>query len=159
MFLYFYNPNIYPKSEYARRLEDVKKFSENCGAALIIGDYSHECWDNYVSGLECEAEGHKRCEKCFMFRLQKTAYEAKLNSFDYFASTMSISPHKNYKLINEIGKRLEKSHGIFYLESDFKKKDGFKKSNEISKKFDFYRQNYCGCKYSIPKNSINTSSD
>ena len=146
--LFFYNPNISPESEYKRRLADIKKFSESSGAALITGDYNRHCWDNYISGLEEEKEGGERCEKCFMLRLQKTAYEAKLKNFDYFASAMSISPHKNFRTINEIGKKLEKSHGIFYLETDFKKKDGFKKTYEISKKLDFYRQSYCGCKYS-----------
>ena len=147
--LFYYNPNIYPEREYSKRLDDIKKFSESFGAVLIIGDYNSRCWDNYIFGLEDEIEGGKRCEKCFMFRLQKTAYVAKLKNFDYFASTMSISPHKNFKLINNIGKNLEKSYGIFYLESNFKTKDGFKKTNEISKKFDFYRQNYCGCRYSM----------
>jgi predicted adenine nucleotide alpha hydrolase (AANH) superfamily ATPase len=104
---------------------------------LITGEYNHECWDNYISGMEDEKEGGRRCEKCFMFRMQKTAYVAKFKNFDYFASAMSISPHKNFKLINDIGKKLEKSYGISYLESNFKKKDGFKKTNEISKKFDF----------------------
>jgi predicted adenine nucleotide alpha hydrolase (AANH) superfamily ATPase len=147
--LFYYNPNIYPESEYSKRLDDIKNFSESSGAVLITDDYNHQCWDNYISGLEDEVEGGKRCEKCFIFRLQKTAYVAKLKNFDYFASTMSISPHKNFKLINNIGKNLEKSYGISYLESNFKKKDGFKKSNEISKKFNFYRQNYCGCRYSM----------
>jgi epoxyqueuosine reductase len=147
--LFYYNPNIYPESEYMKRLEDVKEFSGSSGAALISGDYNSECWDNYISGLEDEPEGGKRCEKCFMFRMQKTAYEAKLRNFDYFASTMSISPHKNFKLINNIGRNLEKSYGIFYFESNFKEKDGFKKTNEISKKFNFYRQRYCGCRYSM----------
>lgn len=147
--LFYYNPNIYPEREYNKRLADLKKFSESSGAVLITDDYNYQCWDNYIFGLENEIEGGKRCEKCFMFRLQKTAYAAKLKNFDYFASTMSISPHKNYKLINNIGKNLEKSYGIFYLESNFKTKDGFKKTNEISKKFGFYRQNYCGCRYSM----------
>jgi predicted adenine nucleotide alpha hydrolase (AANH) superfamily ATPase len=147
--LFFYNPNIYPESEYDTRLGDIKKFSDYSGVVLITGEYNHECWDNYIQGMEDEKEGGRRCEKCFMFRLQKTAYVAKLKNFDYFASSMSISPHKNFKLINDIGKKLEKSYGISYLESNFKKKDGFKITNEISKKFDFYRQNYCGCKYSI----------
>jgi len=147
--LFFYNPNIYPKSEYDKRLEDIKKFSKSSGALLITSEYDQQCWDNYIYGLENEREGGKRCEKCYMLRLQRTAYEAKLKKFDYFASTMSISPHKNFKLINDIGKNLEKSHGVFYLESNFKKKEGFKKTNEISKKFDFYRQDYCGCRYSM----------
>jgi predicted adenine nucleotide alpha hydrolase (AANH) superfamily ATPase len=147
--LFYYNPNIFPESEYHKRLDDLKKFSESSGAALITGDYNSGCWDNYISGLELEAEGGKRCEKCFMFRMQKTAYTAKSENFDYFASTMSISPHKNFKLINNIGRVLEESYKILYLESNFKIKDGFKKTNEISKKFDFYRQNYCGCRYSI----------
>jgi len=147
--LFYYNPNIYPESEYHSRLNDLKIFSESSGAVLIIGDYNFQCWDNYIFGLEDELEGGKRCEKCLMFRMQKTAFEAKLKNFDYFASTMSISPHKNSKLINSIGNSLEQSFGISYLESNFKAKDGFRKTNEISKKFNFYRQNYCGCKYSI----------
>ena len=147
--LFFYNPNIYPESEYGKRLDDINKFSENMEAVLIIGSYDCQDWDNYVSGLEKEPEGGKRCEKCFKFRLQKTALEAKSKSFDFFASTLSISPHKNFKLIDSIGKNLEKTYGISYLESNFKKKDGFKKTNEISKNFNFYRQNYCGCRYSL----------
>jgi epoxyqueuosine reductase len=147
--LFYYNPNIYPESEYIKRLEDIKKFSESFEAVLITGDYNYQDWDNYIAGLEDEIEGQKRCEKCFIFRLRETANVAKLKKFDYFTSTMSISPHKNYELINNIGKNMEKAYGIFYIESNFKKKDGFNKSNKISKKFDFYRQNYCGCKYSI----------
>ncbi|MHB1348128.1 MAG: epoxyqueuosine reductase QueH [Candidatus Humimicrobiaceae bacterium] len=147
--LFYYNPNIYPETEYRRRLRELKKFSESSGAHLIISKYNSKCWNNYVIGLENEEEGGKRCEKCFKFRLQKTAFEAKLLNFDYFASTMSVSPHKNYEVINAIGKNLEQTFGVFYLQSNFKIKDGFKKTNEISRKFDFYRQNYCGCRYSM----------
>lgn len=151
--LFYYNPNIYPENEYQKRLSDIKRFSENSGINLIIGGYNNKSWENYVTGLEDEPEGGRRCEKCFRFRLQETAYEAKSNDFDYFATTMSISPHKNFELINTIGMSLEKSYGVSYFESNFKKKDGFKKTMEISRKSDFYRQNYCGCKYSIRKSN------
>jgi len=147
--IFYFNPNIYPESEYRKRLGDIKKFTEELNVNLIAGGYDYRSWQTYISGLEEEPEGGKRCERCFMYRLQKTASMAKSGGFNYFASTMSISPHKNFKIINNIGKDLEKSYGISYLESNFKKKDGFKKTIEISKKYAFYRQNYCGCEYSI----------
>jgi len=147
--IFYFNPNIYPEGEYLKRLEDIKKFAEKFNINLLTGNYAYNSWENYVSGLEKEPEGGRRCEKCFRFRLRETASAAKLDCFDYFASTMSISPHKNYEIINSIGKDLEKSCGMPYFESNFKKKDGFKKTIEISNKYSFYRQNYCGCKFSL----------
>jgi len=149
--IFYYNPNIYPKDEYLKRLENVKKFCEIKKINLIIGEYNNKDWENFISGFESEPEGGKRCERCFMFRLRKTAKIAKINNFDYFTSTMSVSPHKNFLTLNKIGKELENEIQISYLESNFKKQDGYKKTIEISKKFNFYRQNYCGCKYSIKK--------
>jgi hypothetical protein len=149
--LFYYNPNIYPEEEYIKRLNDIKRFSESEGFDLIIGKYDYKLWESYVLGLESEPEGGKRCEKCFIFRLKETAETAKLKGFDFFTTTMSVSPHKNFLLLNKTGKNLENYFKISYIESNFKKKDGYKKTLEISKKLNFYRQNYCGCKYSIKK--------
>ena len=101
-----------------------------------------------VNGLENEPEGGKRCEKCFWLRLRKTAVLAKEKGFDEFATTLSVSPHKNAQLINEIGLYLQEEYGVKYLVSDFKKQDGYLKSINLSKKYNLYRQNYCGCEYS-----------
>ena len=115
---------------------------------MIKVDYNHNEFLNIARGLEDEVEGGARCYKCYELRLQKTATLAKELSFDYFSTTLSISPHKNAKWINEIGLRLESEIGIKYLYSDFKKKDGYKRSIEISKELGLYRQDYCGCEYS-----------
>ncbi|MCE5329124.1 epoxyqueuosine reductase QueH [bacterium] len=149
--IFYYNPNIYPESEYLKRLEDIRKYTKEFSIHLLTGEYDYNSWENYVKGFEKEPEGGKRCERCFEFRLRETASMAKSHNFDYFASTMSISPHKNFNVINEIGKNLEKYYAVSYFESNFKKKDGFKKTIEISREHAFYRQNYCGCKYSIRK--------
>jgi predicted adenine nucleotide alpha hydrolase (AANH) superfamily ATPase len=151
--LFYYNPNIYPKEEYMKRLNDVKRFSKIASFDLIIGKYNDNDWKNYVLGLESEPEGGKRCKKCFIFRMRETANTAKLKDFDFFTTTMSVSPHKNFLLLNEIGKNFESYFKISYIESNFKKNEGFKKTLEISKKLNFYRQNYCGCKYSIKESS------
>ena len=148
---FFYNPNIHPEQEYERRLNEIKKWIQQIGIPLIVQSYDSSRWFELIKGCEDESEGGKRCEVCFKLRLEKTASFAKENGFDYFTSTLSISPHKNAQLINEIGKNLGKQFGVEFLEANFKKKDGFKQSVELSKKFVFYRQDYCGCIYSRRK--------
>lgn len=147
MTLFFYNPNIYPRDEYLRRLEAASKVADKKNIHFIDGDYDQETWDDYVKGYEKEPEGGKRCELCFEYRLRKTAEYARKNGFDTFATTLTISPHKDAKKIHAIGKAQEKEHGVSFLESDFKK--GFKESVEMSKELGLYRQNYCGCRFSM----------
>ena len=148
----YYNPNIYPKEEYLKRKkEQIKLINEinNINKLEIIDcDYDNDIYEQEIKGLENEQEGGSRCYKCFYLRLNKTAQIAKENNYDFFSTTLTISPYKNSKLINIIGKDLEKKYNITWLYSDHKKRDGYKKSIELSKKYNLYRQNYCGCIYS-----------
>lgn len=115
----------------------------------IEGDYAPDRWLKAVKGHEEDKEGGERCNICFNFRLEKTSEFAKENDFDIFTTTLTISPHKNSKMINLIGKELEGTYNIIFLGSDFKKEDGYKKSIELSKRFGLYRQHYCGCIFSL----------
>jgi predicted adenine nucleotide alpha hydrolase (AANH) superfamily ATPase len=145
---FFFNPNIHPRDEYELRLVELERFSSDVGFRFIQGDYKVEEWFFKMKGVECEPEGGKRCEICFRIRLEETAKKAKASGFDLFASTLSISPHKNTKTINALGEVFGKKHGLGFLAEDFKKRDGFKKSVEHSKKHGLRRQSYCGCIYS-----------
>lgn len=148
----YYNPNIYPKEEYLRRKEEQIKLLNEIESVnklnIIDCDYDNEVYEQTIKGLEKEKEGGSRCYKCFSLRLEKTAKIGEEKSYDYFSTTLTISPHKNSKIINIIGKSLEDKYNIKWLYSDHKKKDGYKKSIELSKKYNLYRQNYCGCIYS-----------
>lgn len=151
--LYFYNPNIYPQEEYEKRLLQFDKLLSNTdypnGIETLSARYNQEEFFNAVKGLENEKEGGARCTKCFELRLEETARKAKEIGADYFCTTLSVSPHKNSELLNYIGIKTGEKYGVKYLQSDFKKKEGYKRSTELSKEFGLYRQNYCGCKYSI----------
>ena len=146
----YYNPNIYPDTEYYHRKEEQKRLISEIDKGIKFFDCDFESGLFYekVKGLENEKEGGKRCEVCFNLRLSKTACLAKENNFDYFVTTLSISPLKNAELLNNIGNELAKEYDVKYLPSDFKKKEGYKKSIELSKKYNLYRQDYCGCVYS-----------
>lgn len=148
----FYNPNISPLQEYEKRKKELIRFiAENPNlkdVTMIDCDYDNNVYKNAICGLENEPEGGKRCEKCFVVRLEKTAKVAKQINADYFTTTLTISPLKNEQLLNQIGINLEQKYGIKFLQSDFKKQDGYKKSIENSKKYNLYRQDYCGCIYS-----------
>ena len=148
--IYYYNPNIYPKEEYERRLDELKKFVNvfNNNVKVIEELYKEDDYNNAVNGLEHLGEKSIRCYKCYEFRMNKAAIYAKENNYDYFTTTLSISPHKNSMWINEIGEKLQNKCNIKYLFADFKKKEGYKRSLELSKKYNLYRQDYCGCKYS-----------
>lgn len=148
---FYYNPNIYPKSEYQKRLSEFKKYSHKIKLPLIEGKYNNQDWFNLTKGYEKEPERGKRCYLCYRMRLTETARKAQENNFDYFTTDLSISPHKDTTKINQIGQELESQYGIKFLEADFKKANGFKKSIELSRKENFYRQNYCGCLYSQRK--------
>lgn len=148
----YYNPNIEPFSEYEKRKEEQKRFIKSFPSKNQISfldcDYENEKFKIMAKGLENIPEGGERCHKCYTLRMEKTATLAKKNNFDYFCTTLSVSPFKNSRVLNEIGNMLEKKYDIKYLYSDFKKEDGYKKSIEYSKKYNLYRQNYCGCIYS-----------
>ena len=148
---FFYNPNIHPKKEYARRLESLKIVAEKTGLRLFIGEYNTAKWFELVKGLESEPEGGKRCEVCFAMRLKETIKFAKQNGFDLITTTLSISPRKNADMINSIGTKLANEAGIQFLEANFKKKNGFLRSVMLSKEYGLYRQNYCGCVFSMRK--------
>ena len=144
----FYNPNIEPEEEYLKRKKTQIEFLKKQNIPHIEIEYLNEEFTNFIQGYESEPEKGKRCYFCFELRLSKTALMAKQKGFDYFATTLSISPHKNTKIINEIGEDLARSLNIKYLNENFKSHDGFKRSLELSKEHDLYRQNYCGCRYS-----------
>ncbi len=148
----YYNPNIFPESEYTYRIDEQRRLIESLPTKnkidFISTQYTPGDFYNRIRGLENELEGGKRCEECFKIRLSYAAKMAKDNGFDYFTTTLSISPLKNAELLNEIGRQLEEEYGISYLYSDFKKKNGYKRSVELSKEYELYRQEYCGCVYS-----------
>ena len=152
--IFYYNPNIYPKDEYFKRLKTQKEYllKSNQNIVVIDGKYDdNTLFEKEFIGLENCPEGGERCAKCLMLRIKKTAEFAKNNGFDLFTTTLSVSPHKNAQLINELGKRFSQFYNVEFLESDFKKKDGFLISTKLSKEYNLYRQKYCGCKYSLPK--------
>lgn len=148
--LLYYNPNTYPESEFEKRFDTLKEMINKMkiDVKIMKPTYNMQEFYNIAKGYEEEMEGGVRCSKCYYMRLEKTALIAKENDFDYFCTTLSISPYKDSKKLNNIGKILENKYDVKYLYSDFKKKDGYKRSNEIAKKFNLYRQDYCGCEYS-----------
>ena len=150
--IYFYNPNISDHEEYLRRVKEQKKLIGNLKVkypiSFIEGEYEVERFYQVAKGLEHLPEGGDRCFRCYKLRLEKAAKVAKDKGFDYFTTTLSISPHKNTSKLNEIGKNLWEKYDIPYLYSDFKKKNGYKRSIQLSKEYKLYRQDYCGCIYS-----------
>ena len=149
--IYYYNPNTYPEEEFARRLTELNRFIKefnNNQIKVIEKEYNPQEFYTNIRGLEHLGERSIRCYNCYELRMKESATYAKNNNFDYFTTTLSISPYKNADWINEIGIKLEKEIGIKYLYSDFKKKNGYKRSIELSKEYDMYRQEYCGCVYS-----------
>lgn len=146
--VFFYNPNIHPKDEYGLRLSEQKRLCEIMNIPLIECEYDAQNYFEYVKGFEDDPEGGKRCEKCFEMRLDNTANLAKKSGFKLLSTTLTVSPHKNAALINEIGKRVSQKHGINWLPCDFKKRAGYQRSIELSREYNLYRQNYCGCIFS-----------
>ena len=146
--VYFYNPNMDSAEEFSRRETEERRLCEALNIKLLVEEYDSAEFYSAVKGFEKEKEGGKRCERCFFLRLKKTAEKAKEKGFDYFTTTLTISPLKNAELLNGIGAAVAKETGVSFLPSDFKKRDGYKKSVELSKKYDLYRQNYCGCVFS-----------
>jgi predicted adenine nucleotide alpha hydrolase (AANH) superfamily ATPase len=143
---YFYNPNIQPPGEYLMRLQEVEELAKRENFSLLIGDYDVDSWFSCIRGWEEEPEGGRRCIECFTLRLAATAKVAINADFSAFATTLTISPHKDAKVINTIGRNIDSR---LYLVRDFKKHNGFKKAQQLSRQYSIYRQNYCGCLYSL----------
>ncbi|MBN1691057.1 MAG: epoxyqueuosine reductase QueH [Dehalococcoidia bacterium] len=143
---YFYNPNIYPEEEYHLRLEAAQRVADTLKFELVAGPYDIENWNAATAGMGNEPEGGARCSICYRRRLAKTFDFMRETGADIFTSTLTISPHKQAAEINRIGKEIG---GDRYMARDFKKKDGFKRSMEMAKSWELYRQNYCGCIYSL----------
>lgn len=153
--VFYYNPNISSTQEYGKRAEEQKRLiaayneeGKGLHIEIIEGDYVPELFFEVTKGLEDCPEGGERCFRCYELRLRETAKQAAQGGFDYFATTLTISPLKNARKINEIGQGLSAEYDVPWLPSDFKKKDGFKRSIELSAEYGLYRQNYCGCAYS-----------
>lgn len=146
----FYNPNISPKSEFDYRLQELSRLIDQTDKEITVikPPYEPDLFLQMSKGLENLPEGDKRCYLCYELRLKEAAKTAAEKGFDLFTTTLSISPHKNADWINEIGKNLEAEYGVSYLYADFKKKNGYKRSIELSKQYNLYRQDYCGCIYS-----------
>ena len=151
--IYYYNPNIDNIEEYNKRLNEIirftKEFKTKYPIDVIDGGYDSESFFKMSKGLEEEPERGKRCYECYKLRLKKTSEYASNNNYDFFATTLTLSPYKNSNWINEIGEKLNQEVKSTYLYSDFKKKNGYKRSIELSHEYNLYRQDYCGCIYSV----------
>ena len=150
--IYYYNPNITDKNEYKKRVEELRKLISKIKpkyeVSILEGEYEPEKFFEMSKGLEDQPERGKRCYYCYEMRIKDTARVAEKYNYPYFTTTLSLSPHKNADWINEIGKRTEEDLNTTFLYSDFKKENGYKRSIELSKIYDLYRQDYCGCIYS-----------
>ena len=151
--VFYYNPNIFPENEYTKRILEqqtlISDMKVKHPVSFLAGNYDRERFFQIAAGLEHLREGRERCFKCYELRLEEAAKIAQDAGFDYFTTTLSISPLKNADKLNEIGIRLGDKYGVKYLQSDFKKKNGYKRSIELSNEYGLYRQDYCGCEYSF----------
>lgn len=151
--VFYYNPNIFPENEYTKRILEqqmlISDMKMKHPVSFMAGNYDRKRFYDIAAGLEHLKEGGERCFKCYELRLEEAAKIAVEGEFDYFTTTLSISPMKNAEKLNEIGTTLGKKYGVSYLQSDFKKKNGYKRSIELSKTYDLYRQDYCGCEFSF----------
>ena len=150
--VYYYNPNIAPREEYQKRVDEQKRLLLQMPLRepvdFLEGPYDPDCFLQAVKGLEMVPEGGARCEQCFRLRLQKAAETAKKGGFDFFTTTLTVSPLKNAPLLNQIGEEMAAKYGVRWLPSDFKKKEGYKRSITLSHQYGLYRQDYCGCAFS-----------
>ena len=150
--IFYYNPNIFPEEEYKKRVEEQKRLISQLPTknpvSFIEGEYIPQDFYNMAKGMEDLKEGGECCFKCYRLRLEKTAKLAKEQEFDYFTTTLSISPYKNAPKLNEIADELSEIYSVKNLPADFKKKEGYKRSIQLSSEYNLYRQNYCGCVYS-----------
>lgn len=150
--VFYYNPNIFPESEYTKRILEqqmlIGEMKKKHPISFLAGSYDRDRFQEIAQGLEHLKEGGERCFKCYELRLTEAARVAKDGGFDYYTTTLSISPMKNAEKLNEIGVKVGEKYGVEYLQSDFKKKNGYKRSIELSNEYGLYRQDYCGCEYS-----------
>ena len=152
--IFYYNPNITPETEYIKRVKELKRFIREVGyendVTFVEGTYDPQVFFDMAKGMEDLPERGLRCYHCYALRMEEAAKKAAETGADYFTTTLSISPLKDSQKLNEIGQALEKEYGVKYLHSDFKKKNGYKRSIELSKEYNLYRQNFCGCEFSKP---------
>ncbi len=146
---FFFNPNIHPADEYERRLAATRKLAALADVPLRVAGGGDPEWEEAVSGLEGEPERGRRCDACIRMRLSRTAREAKILGIPAFSTVLTVSPKKDARLVNRIGREEAEKAGVLFVEADLKKKDGFRKSVEAAKRLGLYRQNYCGCRYSF----------
>ena len=153
--LFWYNPNIWPQEEFEKRFRNQIKIIEDMGLAdqvqILASPWKHEEYLRRVKGLENEPEGGERCTECFRMRLNETAQMAKKYRFEWFCTTLTVSPHKDAAKLNALGEEIGRAYGVNFLPSDCKKRDGYRRSIELSKEYGLYRQNYCGCEFSKPE--------
>ncbi|MFA6428737.1 MAG: epoxyqueuosine reductase QueH [Candidatus Buchananbacteria bacterium] len=149
--IFYFNDNIWPETEYEKRLAEVKRYYQKISVPLVVEPYNHQQWLNLVSGLESEPERGSRCQICYQTRLALTGAKAQVLGFDYFATAMSISPFKDVVLINQAGQKLAKNLMVKFFAADFKQNNGYQKSLVLSKQEGFYRQRYCGCEFSATR--------
>lgn len=151
--VFFYNPNIFPETEYTKRIVEqqmlIDKMKLKHPVCFLAGNYDRNRFFDAVKGLEHLKEGSERCFRCYALRLEEAAIVAKEGEFDFFTTTLSISPMKNAEKLNDIGNQIAQKYGIEYLPSDFKKRNGYKRSVELSRQYGLYRQDYCGCEFSF----------
>ena len=156
--VFYYNPNIYPDEEYYHRVKEQQRFIDvfptKYPVHFIEGDYDKDRFYAIAKGLEHEPEKGARCHKCYDLRLRRTAQVAKEKGFDFFSTTLTISPMKDSQVLNEIGIRISEELGVSWLPSDFKKREGYKRSTQLSAEYDMYRQDYCGCVYSYNERQL-----
>ncbi len=150
--IYYYNPNIEPEAEFLKRAGEeerfIREFRPDGGVKVIVAEYEHEAFEAIAKGREDLPERSERCYLCYEMRMRKTAEYARNHGYDLFTTSLSISPYKSSKWINEIGERLEAETGVGFLHSDFKRQNGYRRSIELSREYSLYRQDWCGCKYS-----------
>ncbi len=155
--VFYYNPNIFPAEEYEKRVKEqealILRLPAKHRISFLEGPYEQERFYEMAKGFELEPEGGERCFRCYHLRLLEAAQMARAGAFDYFTTTLSISPLKDAEKLNEIGEKLAREYGVAYLNSDFKKRNGYKRSIELSREYGLYRQDYCGCVYSIRERS------
>ena len=144
----YYNPNIQPEAEYEKRLYYQREVLKHIPAALMECDYDGAAFEAIARGYEDAPEGGERCTRCFLLRLEETAKRAAAGGFDYYCTTLTVSPHKDAERINRIGAELGEKYGVAWLPSDFKKRNGYLRSIQLAKEFALYRQDWCGCGYS-----------